>query len=45
MYLNGDGTPGDYSQYPLTDAEAAELGFTEVWRNAGFVIWRIPERF
>jgi hypothetical protein len=42
MYLNSDGTPGDYSQYPLTDAEAAELGFTEVWRNAGFVIWTIP---
>jgi hypothetical protein len=42
MYLNADGTPGDYSQYPLTDVEAAELGFTEVWRNAGFVIWTIP---
>ncbi len=42
MYLNSDGSPGDYSQYPLTDAEAAELGFTEVWRNAGFVIWTIP---
>ncbi|HUF97045.1 MAG TPA: hypothetical protein VMM60_02875 [Ilumatobacter sp.] len=43
MYLNGDGTPGDYSQYPLTDAEAAEFGLTEVWRNAGYVIWRLPD--
>lgn len=43
MYLNGDGTPGDYSQYPLTDAEAAELGFIEVWRNAAYVIWEIPD--
>jgi hypothetical protein len=42
MYLEADGTPGTYSQYPLTDDEAAERGFTEVWRNAGWVIWRIP---
>ena len=44
MYLDSDGTPGDYSQYPLTDAEAAERGFNEVWRNAGYVIWQIPGR-
>jgi hypothetical protein len=42
MYLEADGSPGTYSQYPLTDEEAAERGFTEVWRNAGWVIWRIP---
>lgn len=42
MYLEGDGSPGTYSQYPLTDEEAAERGFTEVWRNSGWVIFRIP---
>jgi hypothetical protein len=42
MYLEADGSPGTYSQYPLTDEEAAERGFTEVWRNPGWVIWRIP---
>lgn len=42
MYLEPDGSPGSYSQYPLTDAEAAERGFVEVWRNPGWVLWRTP---
>ena len=42
MYLNSDGSPGDYSQYPLDRPEARERGFTEVWRNHGWVIWRTP---
>ncbi|MFP5488969.1 MAG: hypothetical protein ACLGHQ_11760, partial [Acidimicrobiia bacterium] len=42
MYLEPDGTPGTYSQYPLTDTEAAERGFVEVWRNPGWVLWRTP---
>lgn len=42
MYLEPDGSPGTYSQYPLTDDEAAERGFTEVWRNAGWVVFRTP---
>lgn len=42
MYLEPDGTPGDYSQYPLTDAEAAARGFSEIWRNDGWVLWRTP---
>lgn len=42
MYLEPDGSPGTYSQYPLGDAEAADRGFDEVWRNAGWVIWRTP---
>ncbi len=41
MYLEPDGSPGTYSQYPLTDVEAAERGFVEVWRNTGWVLWRI----
>lgn len=42
MYLEPDGSPGTYTQYPLTDAEAAERGFVEVWRNPGWVLWRTP---
>lgn len=42
MYLNPDGTPGDYSQYPLTEGEAAELGFEQVWRNESWVLWKTP---
>jgi hypothetical protein len=42
MYLEPDGTPGTYSQYPLTDDEAAERGFEEIWRNGGWVLWRTP---
>lgn len=43
MYLNADGTPGDYSQYPLTVDEANEFGFVELWRNSLWVIFKIPE--
>jgi hypothetical protein len=42
MYLEPDGTPGTYSQFPLDDVEAAERGFVEVWRNPGWVLWRTP---
>ena len=42
MYLEPDGSPGTYTQYPLTDDEAAERGFVEVWRNSGWVLWRTP---
>jgi len=42
MYLEPDGSPGTYTQYPLTDDEAAERGFVEVWRNPGWVLWRTP---
>lgn len=42
MYLEPDGSPGTYTQYPLTDEEAAERGFVEVWRNPGWVLWRTP---
>jgi hypothetical protein len=34
----------DYIQTPLTDAEAAQLGFEKVWENASFVLWKIPAR-
>jgi hypothetical protein len=34
----------DYIQTPLTDEQAAELGFDKVWENASFVLWKIPER-
>lgn len=42
MYLEPDGSPGTYSQYPLTDDDAAQRGFVEVWRNPGWVLWRTP---
>ena len=42
MYLNPDGSPGTYSQYPLEPGEADDRGFTEVWRNNGWVIFRTP---
>ena len=32
-----------YSQYLLTDAEAAAMGVTKQWENANFVLWRIPD--
>ncbi|MGH9270478.1 MAG: hypothetical protein ACRDZ2_04325 [Ilumatobacteraceae bacterium] len=34
----------DYIQTPLTDAQAAELGFEKVWENPSFVLWKIPDR-
>jgi hypothetical protein len=34
----------DYIQTPLTDEEAAELGFVKVWENGSFVLWDIPPR-
>lgn len=34
----------DYIQTPLTDEQAAELGFEKVWENPSFVLWRIPDR-
>ncbi len=42
MYVEPDGSPGTYSQYPLTDDEATQRGFEEVWRNTGWVLWKIP---
>ncbi len=33
-----------YSQTLLTDAEAAALGLTKAWDNAGWVIWRVAPR-
>lgn len=42
MYLEPDGSPGSYSQYPLTDEEARERGFDEVWRNDGWIIFETP---
>jgi hypothetical protein len=34
----------DYSQYLLTDAEAAEKGIVMAWRNRRWILWRVPER-
>ena len=34
----------DYIQTPLSDEQAAELGFEKVWENPSFVLWKIPER-
>jgi hypothetical protein len=34
----------DYIQTPLTDEQAAELGFVKVWENSSYVLWRIPDR-
>jgi hypothetical protein len=34
----------DYIQTPLSDAQAAELGFVKVWENTAFVLWSIPDR-
>jgi hypothetical protein len=32
-----------YSQYLLTDAEAAAMGIAKEWENANFVLWKIPD--
>ena len=32
-----------YSQYLLTDGEAAAMGVTKAWENANFVLWKIPD--
>ena len=31
----------DYSQVLLTDADAATAGFTKVWENSHFILWKI----
>ena len=33
----------DYSQPPLTPTEAATLGLVEVWSDARWILWRLPE--
>jgi hypothetical protein len=33
----------DYSQPPLTPAEAVTMGFVEVWSDAEWILWRIPD--
>jgi len=33
----------DYSQPPVTPAEAAALGFVEVWSDATWILWRLPD--
>ena len=43
MYLEPDGTPGSYSQYALTDKEAAATGFVKIWSNPQWVLWKNPD--
>lgn len=32
-----------YSQYLLTDAEAAALGIVKRWENTNFILWQVPQ--
>ncbi len=34
----------DYIQSPLTESEAASIGFRESWRNSKFILWQITNR-
>ena len=33
----------DYSQPPLTPTQAVAMGFVEVWSDAKWILWRIPD--